>query len=129
MINCWVHRCGGELQNVLQYIYQIGTWASEVLAHHVLERLKRLGLDIELPVQVLACLPLHDGPSGSPPTAGTSPAQRSPRLVGIHVVADGLQCKHECRDEQLVARGVMSGVVVKSCGRAQWEWKWEPGGP
>ncbi|KZP03784.1 hypothetical protein FIBSPDRAFT_1014509 [Athelia psychrophila] len=52
-------RRGGRLGDVLQNVDRIGPWASKILPDHLLEGRESLGLDVELPVQVLAHLPLH----------------------------------------------------------------------
>ena len=96
---------GGKFRNGLEYIGRIGSWASEVLADHVLKFLEGAGLNVKLLVEILAHLALH---LVDLPQLDHALTDYRPGLVWVGIIADHLGGDHECADEETMAQWATS---------------------
>jgi hypothetical protein len=87
-------------------VSRVGSRTLEIPPNHGLELLQGTGLDIELPLEVRAHLPLHlvDLPKGEHTLTDDTPG-----LVGVGVIAYDLGGNHKRRDEEAVPGGTASG--------------------
>ena len=94
----WVRicRCGSKLGYCLQDVCGVRSRASEILTYHGLELFQSRQLDVQLPIEVLAHLPLHLVDLSQLEHALPDDA---PGLVRIGVIAYDLRNDHEGRYE------------------------------